>query len=192
MGEPGLRARKKEQAWTAIRATALRLFAERGCDAVSVTDIAAAANVSRGTFFNYFDGKESVVVTYGFHEADVQRRLMDRRPPGEPLWDSMVAIILVYLDEFEPEIVTHLRLKTGSPTLTRSARPMTDRLVADLRTWAVDRHPHSSEPDIMLVINDAVTALGTAVEYWPLDGTAAARISQVRTMLDRVGAGLSR
>jgi len=189
--EPGLRARKKEQTWTAIRAAALSLFEQRGFDAVSISDIAAAADVARGTFFNYFDSKESVVVTYGFHEADVQRHLMTERPPDEPLWDSMVAIILGYLDEFEAEIVVHLRLKAGSPTLTRSARPMTERLVTDLRTWALERHPHRPEPEIMLVINVAVTALGTAVHYWPVDQPAAARIAEVKAMLDRVGAGLA-
>jgi AcrR family transcriptional regulator len=188
--EPGLRARKKAETWQAIRTVALALFEERGFDAVSVTDIAAAANVARGTFFNYFPNKEAVVVNYGAHEAEFQRRLMDQRPPGEPLWDSMVAIMLGYLDEFEAEIVTHLRLKTGSPTLARSARPMTAQLVADLRDWGLDRHPHVSEPDLMLIINVAVTTLSTAVQYWPVDEPAASRINTVRTMLDRVAAGL--
>ena len=190
--EPGLRARKKAATWQAIRSAALTLFEERGFDAVSVTDIAAAANVARGTFFNYFPNKEAVVVNYDAHEAEFQRGLMDRRPPGEPLWDSMVAIILDYLDEFEAEIVTHLRLKTGSPTLTQSARPMTAQLVADLRRWGLERHPHISEPDLMLIINVAVTTLSTAVQYWPVDQPAASRIATVRTMLDRVAAGLGR
>jgi hypothetical protein len=92
----------------------------------------------------------------------------------------------------QAEIVVHLRLKAGSPTLTRSARPMTDRLVTDLRAWALDRHPHLAEPEIMLVINAAVTALGTAVHYWPVDEPAAGRIAAVRVMLDQVGAGLGR
>jgi AcrR family transcriptional regulator len=189
--EPGLRARKKRETWQAIRTAALALFAERGFDAVSVTDIAAAANVARGTFFNYFPSKEAVVVNYGAHEAEFQRQLMDQRPSGEPLWGSMVAIILGYLDEFEAEIVTHLRLKAGSPTLARSARPMTDRLVADLRDWGLQRHPHFPEPDLMLVIQVAVTTLATAVHYWPVDAPAASRITTVRLMLDRVATGLA-
>jgi AcrR family transcriptional regulator len=187
---PGLRARKKVQTWYAIRAAALALFEARGFDAVSVSDIAAAANVARGTFFNYFPDKEAVVVTYGPHEAEFQRHLMDQRPPGEPLWDSMVAVILGYLEEFEAEIVVHLSLKAGSPTLARSARPMTDRLVADLRVWGLERHPNVPEPEIMLVINVAVAALGTAVQYWTVDEPAVSRIAAVRAMLDRVDAGL--
>jgi AcrR family transcriptional regulator len=185
------RAQKKRETWEAIRAAALTLFEERGFDAVSVTDIVAAADVARGTFFNYFENKEAVVVTYGAHEAEFQRRLMDERPAGEPLWDSMVAIIEGYLVEFEAEIVKHLRLKTESPTLSRSARPTTGRLVADLREWGLRRHPHLTEPDIMLVVNVAVTALGTAVHFWRVEDPALLRIAQVRTALNRVATGLA-
>jgi AcrR family transcriptional regulator len=167
------------------------LFAEHGFDAVNIDQIAAAANVARGTFFNYFDNKEAVVVTYGPHEEEFQRRLMRQRPDGEPLWQSMVEIIVGYLEEFEAQIVVHLRLKAGSPTLSRSARPMTERLVADLRVWARDRHPHLAEVEIMLIINVAVAVLGTAVHYWRVDQPAAERIGTVRTLLDRAGAGFA-
>ncbi|MFC7330711.1 TetR family transcriptional regulator [Marinactinospora rubrisoli] len=187
----GLRASKKALTWRTIRATALALFEERGFDAVTIDEIAAAANVARGTFFNYFESKEAVVVTYDAHEAEVQRRLLEQRPADEPLWDSLVAVILGYLAEFEAQIIVHLRLKADSPTLSRSARPMTQRLVADLRTWALERHPHVPEPEIMLMINVAVTALGTGVHYWRTDQPAADRIAAVRAMLDRVGAGLA-
>lgn len=189
--QAGLRARKREQTWLAIHAAALSLFEEHGFDAVSVDQIAAAANVARGTFFNYFDNKEEVVVTYGPHEAEFQRRLMEQRPDGEPLWESMVQIIVGYLEKFETQIVVHLRLKAGSPTLTRSARPMTERLVADLRLWAQDRHPHLAEVEIMLIINVAVAALGTAVHYWQVDQPVAKRIGTVRAMLARAGSGLA-
>ena len=189
--EAGLRARKRKQTWLAIHAAALSLFEEHGFDAVSVDQIAAAANVARGTFFNYFDSKEELVVTYGPHEAEFQRRLMQERPDDEPLWESMVQIIMGYLEEFEAQIIVHLRLKAGSPTLSRSARPTTERLVADLRVWARDRHPHLAEPEAMLIINVAVAALGTAVHYWQVDQPVAERIGTVRAMLARAGAGLA-
>ncbi|MFG1602606.1 TetR family transcriptional regulator [Actinoplanes sp. NPDC049265] len=185
------RDRKKRETWEAIRAAALALFEKRGFDAVSVNDIVAAAGVARGTFFNYFENKEAVVVTYGAHEAEFQRRLMDERPAGEPLWDSVVAVIEGYLIEFEAEIVKHLRLKPGSPTLTRSARPMTGRLVADLSEWSLRRHPDLTEPEVMLTVNVAVTALGTAVHHWNVDDPAPTRTAQVRAMLDQVATGLA-
>ena len=46
---------------TAIQAAAFRLFDEVGYDATSVDDIAAAAGVSRSTFFRLFGSKEAVI-----------------------------------------------------------------------------------------------------------------------------------
>ncbi len=44
-----------------IQAEALRLFLEKGFDATTVEEIARAAEISPGTFFNYFQTKEEVV-----------------------------------------------------------------------------------------------------------------------------------
>src|SRR5215208_256567 len=58
--DEGLRARKKRAARGAIAATARRLFADRGYDAVTVAEVAAAANVSEKTVFNHFPTKEDL------------------------------------------------------------------------------------------------------------------------------------
>ncbi|MEV1176468.1 helix-turn-helix domain-containing protein [Nonomuraea sp. NPDC049784] len=57
----GLRERKKEQTRRRIAEVALRLFDERGYDAVTVNEIAEVAGVAKVTLFNYFPTKDCLV-----------------------------------------------------------------------------------------------------------------------------------
>jgi AcrR family transcriptional regulator len=58
--ELGLRERKKRQTRQLIFETASTLFAARGFDAVTVAEVARAADVSEVTVFNYFPTKEDL------------------------------------------------------------------------------------------------------------------------------------
>jgi AcrR family transcriptional regulator len=62
---PGRRERKKEETRRRITLTALELFHEKGFDATTVDEITERADVAKGTFFNYFPRKESVLEALG-------------------------------------------------------------------------------------------------------------------------------
>ena len=58
----GLRERKKRERGQALRRAALELALENGYSNVTVEDICARCNVSRRTFFNYFNSKEEALL----------------------------------------------------------------------------------------------------------------------------------
>jgi AcrR family transcriptional regulator len=58
--EIGRRERKKQQTRQAISDVATRLFLERGFDAVTVAEVAKAADVAVQTVFNHFPTKEDL------------------------------------------------------------------------------------------------------------------------------------
>jgi AcrR family transcriptional regulator len=80
----GLRERKKAETRQAISAAALELALAHGPGGVTVDDIAAAADVSPRTVFNYFATKEEAILGVDpERRADVLHRLA-ARPAGEP------------------------------------------------------------------------------------------------------------
>lgn len=62
---PSLRERKKRQTRAAIIEAAVQYAEAQGYEQTSIDTISDAAEVSRGTFFNYFGYKEAVIVEWG-------------------------------------------------------------------------------------------------------------------------------
>src|SRR5919108_617781 len=87
--QAGLRERKKQRTREAIVDAAFELFAQRGFEATTIADIAAAADIAPRTFFGYFATKEDVV-THDFAavEASMRERLTNRAP-GETTIDAL-------------------------------------------------------------------------------------------------------
>ena len=126
-GVSSLRERKKQQTRERIVDEALRLFAERGFDSTTITDIAEAADISPRTFFGYFPSKEDVV----FHDSDeVLERLVERireRPEGEDAFDALRAWVLEYdahADFDKPEERARRRLIHETPALEARERTL--------------------------------------------------------------------
>ena len=120
--EPGLRERKKQQTRNAIAAAAMQLFAERGFDAVSVAEVASAADVSVATVFNYFPTKEDLV--YDRMEAFEEELLaaVREREADESVLSAFGRFILertrqAAAPDVSERVATLARIVTASPAL---------------------------------------------------------------------------
>ncbi|GAA4180595.1 TetR/AcrR family transcriptional regulator [Streptosporangium oxazolinicum] len=126
----GLRERKKEQTQRRIAAVALRLFDERGFDAVTVNEIAEAAEVAKVTLFKYFPTKESLVLR-GVGQEDLAG-IVAARPAGR----SPLEALREYYRGFatgptEPAeavdrdtLIIQMRVIFASPTLSSGANDL--------------------------------------------------------------------
>lgn len=95
MTEPsGRRERKKAATRQKIADAALRLFLERGYDAVGIRDVAAEADVAVTTLFSHFASKEALVFE---QDEDFEQRLtraVTDRAPHDPLMPALRREIL--------------------------------------------------------------------------------------------------
>lgn len=107
--QSGLRQRKKRQTRETIVRAAMELFAERGFDATTLADIAAAADIAPRTFFGYFASKEAVV----FHDFDAElesfAERLRARPPGETAFDALREWIISRLADHALDSAAHRR-----------------------------------------------------------------------------------
>ncbi|MGH9035129.1 MAG: TetR family transcriptional regulator [Acidimicrobiia bacterium] len=116
----GLRQRKKERTRQELAGAALRLFVERGYEAVKVEDIAAAVDVSERTFFRYFASKEEVL----WPDQDERRQefaaVLEARPRDESPLECLRHAAIASAESYEAqdgEMLARFRLLTQTPAL---------------------------------------------------------------------------
>jgi AcrR family transcriptional regulator len=83
----GLRERKRRETSERIIEKGLKLFVKNGYEATTLDTIAAAAGISRRTFFYYFKSKEDVLLAArdsGFRQA-LRPAMLDEPPDQPPL-----------------------------------------------------------------------------------------------------------
>jgi AcrR family transcriptional regulator len=118
--EIGHRERKKRETRRLLRLTALRLVAERGLDGVTTDEIAAAADVSPRTFFNYFTSKEEALVGNDPDLVGILGGALAARPADETPLEAMRGVFLAYADTVianQPLWQLKLQVVAANPSL---------------------------------------------------------------------------
>jgi len=115
-----LRNRSRASLRAEIAEVAFKVFAERGFDQVTATEVAQAAGISRASFFRYFESKEDAVfVAQDDLGVDVADALRGRRD-GEDAWTALRGALDVAVTtyQYDPdEALARLRLIRGTPDL---------------------------------------------------------------------------
>ncbi|MDN4640796.1 helix-turn-helix domain containing protein [Agreia sp. PsM10] len=99
----GLRERKKMQQRELIADAAAALFAERGFDAVSMAEVARAADVSDQTVYNYFPTKPDLVLDRADEYRTLYSRVVRDRPRAQSPADALQPILMNSIDFYLEE-----------------------------------------------------------------------------------------
>jgi AcrR family transcriptional regulator len=197
---PGLRERKKWETRVALSHATIRLCMERGWDAVTVDDIAAAANVSPRTFRNYFAGKAEAVAAIHLARAMRTGDELRARPADEPLWDAIAGAVEAQytVDAPTPDPDAARRWLTGLWDLFAvpavrgeilkadvAAREELARAIADRIGTDVDRELY---PRLLADVVGAGT--GAAIGHWLRNDPDGPVVPLLRETLERIRSGL--
>jgi AcrR family transcriptional regulator len=160
---------KKAATRQSIQDHALRLFAEKGYDATTVEEIAAAAGVSHMTFFRHFPRKEAVVE---YDEYDPMfEELIAARPPEEPPLTALHNAIRTGLEAImatdRDALLQRTRLVVSNRTL-RSRNVIAQDATRDLFARALARRAGLPAPDFACTVqaSAALAAIGPAMTAW--------------------------
>jgi AcrR family transcriptional regulator len=96
-----LRDRQRAQIRADIRRAAFRLFIERGYDAVTTEEIAAAAGVSPRTFFRHVPTKEELLLAPVRYGGAAIVSLLQDRPAGESPDVALINAIVTRTRSFD-------------------------------------------------------------------------------------------
>ncbi len=135
---PGLRERKKQELRHRIVREAVALFAEKGLDATTMEEVAAAADVSVGTLYNYFGSKGALLLAGVEEDTDrmVKAGMEVLDTPGDDVVVAVQRLTRVYLDDFTSwdrrllrEVLGAAYQRTGGTELTQELARMDQRLI---------------------------------------------------------------
>lgn len=191
-GRPSLTERRKEDTRTEVSRAAARLFTERGYDATTVDDIAAASGMALRTFYRYFRAKEETITPL---IAAGTRDWVDRLVDADPALGLVDALLASYrgsvrhartADGIEEDQLRALLRLVGGHSALRAVWLNVHRDTEDRLRPAIAARVGAApdDLDVQLAAGTVNTAVRIAMERW------AAGESSVRSADEAVGRAL--
>ncbi|MEV4441338.1 TetR/AcrR family transcriptional regulator [Streptomyces sp. NPDC049577] len=151
----GLRERKKRQTRQHISDVATGLFLERGFDAVTVAEIAAAAEVSVNTVYNYFPAKEDLFLDREDDAVGWLAAAVRGREPGESAAGAVLRALRAEIVAVSPRLGLvdgydrFLRVIDGSPALRARVLGMRRRAAEALTAVLAEERADGPVPGLV-------------------------------------------
>jgi AcrR family transcriptional regulator len=181
----GLRERKKLRTREAIIDAALDLFEQKGFDATTVEDIAAAADVSPRTFFRYFESKLALIMARSTTKHVSLGPALAARPADESLIESIGHVMRDELGAQleDPLVVREFQVMLTTPSLRTLARDHFYDEEAGMVSAVAERLGLPPDDLTAYVVTSIISsALWTTVNRWTAQG---ADVDELMPMIDR-------
>lgn len=191
----GLRERKKRTTSEALVRSALRQFATRGFERVTVEDIAGACDVSPRTFFRYFASKEDVL----FADGDGQRShvidVLAAQPPDVSPLEAMQAAVRELARDYEAQreaVLLRHRIVASTPSLrshvAERLHGWESAVIEELRRSG--RADGMDELSLRLMVAATTSALCVSIDLWAEGGAEGDLGTVLADALEKLGSGL--
>ncbi|TDU05810.1 TetR family transcriptional regulator [Streptomyces sp. 846.5] len=150
---------------------AFELFRRDGFDRVTLTDLAAAAGVSRSTFLRYFGSKEEAVLSALDAQGDQVADALRARPADEDDWTALRRALDTVTEHYHQDPVAALattRLVQDTPALcTRRLEKQNGWRPALAQALADRTNPPQATPLAHAVrAAAALDCLNAAIDHW--------------------------
>ena len=168
---PGLRARKRQQTRERLTRAAMALFLERGFEATTLDDIAAAADVSRRSFFHYFASKEDVVFAWQEEFTVALMAAVAARPAAESTLTAAENAISAMARQVDAkDAIAMSCLKRDNPALRARDQVKYEKLEQALAEALGKRAGKAEQAQARLVAMIATGAMRVGQEIWTSAG----------------------
>lgn len=186
----GLRERKRRETRQRITDVGIRLFIEKGYEAATLDEIAAAAGISRRTFFHYFKSKDEILLSLQSGVSDMLVAALWEAPgDSRPLEAIRAAAVKVCALISVDDMIIIDRLMRSSEAV--QARKQASYVQQEKAVFAAlrERWPSSErETGLRLVAMLAIGAMRLATDAFGREGGKRAIVDLLNEAFDALEA----
>jgi len=161
----GVREKKRRETRQRIVEAGLGLFKANGYEATTLDAIAAAAGISRRTFFHYFKSKDEILISMQAGLGEQLSAAIGREPQGKrpltALRDAMLGLVTPYAPA---ELLVIDKLMRSSEIVQARKQASYIRDEALVLSALRERWPGEPEPQMRLLASFAIATVRLSLE----------------------------